>query len=177
LQVEYVGLEDVRGYARNSKTHPQKQIDAIKASIEQFGFNNPLLVDSTGEIVAGHGRLEAAKQLGLTKLPVIRLGHLNDVQKRAYVIADNKLAESAEWDLALLAEELAKIQEDGIDISLTGFTTEELEVLQNRSNFDWDSAFNEDQVETDFTQQQERKAKNAKPVTCPHCQKEFVPGA
>jgi DNA modification methylase len=113
-------------FARNPRTHSDAQVAQIAASIAEFGFNNPILVDTKAGIIAGHGRLLAARKLGLTEVPVIVLDHLSESQKRAYIIADNKLAENAGWDSELLRVELAALQEESFDISLIGFEDEEL---------------------------------------------------
>src|SRR5580700_19046 len=107
-------------YARNPRTHSDAQVAQITASIAEFGFNNPILVDTKAGIIAGHGRLLAARKLGLTEVPVIVLDHLSEAQKRAYIIADNKLAENAGWDDELLRSELAALQEEDFDVSLLG---------------------------------------------------------
>src|SRR5580658_7168163 len=101
-------------WARNPRTHSDAQIAQIAASIEEFGFNNPILVDTKAGIIAGHGRLLAARKLELTEVPVIVLDHLTEAQKRAYIIADNQLALNAGWDEPLLREELAALQEGGL---------------------------------------------------------------
>jgi len=113
-------------YTRNPRTHNETQIVQIAASISQFGFNNPILVDTTNGIIAGHGRLLAARKLGLTEVPVIVLDHLTEAQKRAYIIADNQLALNAGWDEDLLRSELAALQHENFDVSLIGFEDEEL---------------------------------------------------
>ena len=105
----------------------------IAASIAEFGFLNPILVDSRAGIVAGHGRLLAAQKLGLAEVPVVVLDHLSETQRRAYVIADNKLAMNAGWDDAVLADELREIKADGLDLALVGFSDEELDVLLGRN--------------------------------------------
>lgn len=114
-------------YARNARTHSAEQIEKIAASILEFGFNNPILVDAQRGIVAGHGRLEAAKSLGMGQVPVIELTHLTEEQKRAYVIADNRLAEDAGWDADLLKAELTELEALDFDLALTGFTDVEIE--------------------------------------------------
>jgi ParB-like chromosome segregation protein Spo0J len=116
-------------YARNPRTHSDAQVAQIAASIAEFGFNNPILVDSKAGIIAGHGRLLAARKLGLTEVPVIVLDHLSEAQKRAYIIADNKLAENAGWDEDTLREELAALQAEDFDVRLIGFEDEELAKL------------------------------------------------
>ena len=119
-------LDRLIPFARNPRTHSDAQIAQIAASIAEFGFNNPILVDTKAGIIAGHGRLLAARKLGLTEVPVIVLDHLSEAQRRAYVIADNKLAENAGWDDELLRSELAALQEEGFDISAIGFEDDEL---------------------------------------------------
>lgn len=114
-------------YERNARTHSPEQIDKIAASILEFGFTNPILVDGAAGIIAGHGRLAAAQKIGMPEVPVIELSHLTDAQRRAYILADNRLAEDAGWDEALLAGELAALQQDGFDLALTGFTDQEIE--------------------------------------------------
>src|SRR6266849_5579530 len=114
-------LDRLIPYARNPRTHSDAQIAQIAASIKAFGFNNPILVDSKAGIIAGHGRLLAARKLGLEEVPVIVLDHLTDAQKRAYIIADNQLALNAGWNEDLLRIELAALQQEDFDVSLVGF--------------------------------------------------------
>ncbi len=116
-------------YAGNARTHSDEQIAQIAASIEEFGFTNPILADGEGVIIAGHGRLLAAQRLGLEKVPVITLGHLTDAQRRALVIADNKIAENAGWDEEMLRVEIEALQELEFDLDLIGFSDEELDDL------------------------------------------------
>ena len=113
-------------FARNSRTHSDEQVAQIAASIREFGWTNPILIDGANGIIAGHGRLAAARKLGLDAVPVIVLDHLTDAQKRALVIADNKLALNAGWDFELLASEIEGLGEDGFDLSLLGFNEDEL---------------------------------------------------
>ena len=113
-------------YARNARTHSDAQIAQIAASIAEFGFTNPILAGSDGVIVAGHGRLAAAQKLGIETVPVVVLDHLTPTQRRALVIADNRIAENAGWDEAMLQVELAALQEDSFDLSLTGFDADDL---------------------------------------------------
>lgn len=117
-------------YARNSRTHSDAQVAQIAASIREFGFTNPVLVDADGGVLAGHGRLLAARKLGMAYVPVIELGHLTQAQRRAYVLADNKLALNAGWDDELLRVELADLKDAGFDLALTGFSLDEIEALQ-----------------------------------------------
>ena len=119
-------VADLVPYARNSRTHSQQQVDKIAASIREFGFLNPIIVDAGNGIVAGHGRVMAAQKLGLASLPVIEAAHLTEAQKRAYVIADNRLALDAGWDNELLKIELQDLDAEGFDLSLTGFNLDEI---------------------------------------------------
>ena len=119
-------LEKLIPYARNPRTHSAGQVAQIAASIASFGFNVPILVDTKDGIIAGHGRLLAARKLGLTHVPVIVLDHLTDAQKRAYIIADNQLALNADWDEELLRTELAALQDEDFNVALIGFEDEEL---------------------------------------------------
>ena len=116
-------------YAKNARTHSPEQVAQIAASIVEFGFVNPILVDTNAGIIAGHGRLLAARKLGLGECPVVVLDHLSETQRRAYIIADNKLAQNAGWDDATLAAELGDLEAEGVDLSLVGFSDEELEEL------------------------------------------------
>ena len=116
-------------YARNARTHSPEQVAQIAASIVEFGFVNPILVDSNAGIIAGHGRLLAARKLGLVEVPVVVLDHLDEMQRRAYVLADNKIALNAGWNDALLADEVRALQTDGFDLDLAGFSGDELDSL------------------------------------------------
>jgi DNA modification methylase len=121
-----LSVADLVPYARNSRTHSPQQVDKIAASIREFGFLNPIIVDGLNGIVAGHGRVLAAQKLGLSELPVIDASHLSEAQKRAYVIADNRLALDAGWDNEMLKIELQDLEADGFDLSLTGFELDEI---------------------------------------------------
>ena len=131
LKVRYQNVEALKPYRGNARTHSDKQITQIAASIGKFGFNNPVLVDGDNRIVAGHGRVAAAKRLGLDNVPTIRLDHLSDGERRAYVIADNRLAELAGWDRDILRIELQGLADLdlGFDLEITGFDTAELDLL------------------------------------------------
>ena len=122
-------VEALVPYARNSRTHSDEQVTQIAASIREFGFTNPVLVDDDGGIVAGHGRVMAARQIGMTAVPTINVGWLSEHQRRAYVIADNQLALNAGWDDEALAAELSSLGEAGFDIGLVGFSDAEMERL------------------------------------------------
>lgn len=124
--IEQLPVDELVPYARNSRTHSPDQVAQIAASIREFGFTNPVLVDEAGTIIAGHGRVMASRELGLSTVPCIRLSHLSPSQRRAYVIADNKLALNAGWDEAMLAAELQALQDDGFSVLLTGFGDDEI---------------------------------------------------
>ena len=125
-KIEHWPIERLLPYIRNPRTHSEAQVAQIAASIAEFGFTAPILAGSDGGIVAGHGRLAAARKLGLTTVPVVVLDHLTPTQRRALVIADNKIAENAGWDEELLRLELAELQEADFDLALTGFDADEL---------------------------------------------------
>lgn len=129
MQIEFMALQLLTPYARNSRTHSDEQVAQIAASIREFGFTNPVLIDEHDGIIAGHGRVMAAQRLQLTDVPCIRLAHLTEAQKRAYVIADNKLALNAGWDDDALAAEMAWLKEQEYDLQLTGFVGDELDQL------------------------------------------------
>jgi DNA modification methylase len=116
-------------YARNARTHTDEQVAQIAASIKEFGWTNPILVDGDNGVIAGHGRLAAARKLGMTEVPVIELAHLTETQKRAYILADNRLAEKAGWDNELLSLELADLKLSNFDIDLIGFSADECDAL------------------------------------------------
>jgi len=129
LKIVYKKTEDLIPYARNSRTHDEAQIAQIAASIKEFGFTNPILLDGKNGIIAGHGRVMAAQKLNEDKVPTIELAHLNDIQKRAYIIADNKLALNAGWDNQMLALEIDDLKDAGFDLDLIGFSIDEIEEL------------------------------------------------
>ena len=131
FQIEELPITHLRPDPRNARTHSRHQIRQIAVSIENFGFVNPVLIDTADRIIAGHGRVEAAMLLGLQHVPVIRVAHLSDVQKRALAIADNKIALNAGWNVELLAEELQFLTEIDIDfdVTITGFETAEVDIL------------------------------------------------
>ena len=129
MKIENIAIESLIPYARNSRTHSEEQVAQVAASIKEFGFTNPVLIDEQGGIIAGHGRTMAARKLGLAEVPCIRLSHLTEAQKRAYVIADNKLALNAGWDEKMLALEFKDLQDMGFDLELTGFGMGDIDEL------------------------------------------------
>jgi DNA modification methylase len=126
LKIQYKKIEDLIPYVNNSRTHSEEQVTQIASSIKEFGWTNPILVDGENGVIAGHGRILAGKKLGHTEIPTIELSGLSDAQKKAYVIADNKLALNAGWDAEVLKVEFEELQNLGYDLSLTGFSDKEL---------------------------------------------------
>ena len=132
MKIEKIPTDKLIPYARNSKRHEPAQISKLCGSIREFGFNNPVLIDKDNGIIAGHGRVLAAQQLGLADVPCIRLGHLTDNQRKAYILADNKLAEiGGGWDQEMLGLELAELREADFNLDLAGFNDDEIEAALN----------------------------------------------
>ena len=136
LAIAYQSIETLIPFARNARTHSEEQIASIAASIREFGFNNPILVDGQRGVIAGHGRILAARKLEMTELPVIELAHLTETQKRAFILAENKLTERAGWDQELLSLEIADLQAAGFDLDLTGFNAGEIDALLAKAGED-----------------------------------------
>ena len=127
MQISKIKIKDITPYKNNSRTHSSEQITQISKSIEEFGFNNPILIDENKGVIAGHGRLLAAQELGFEEVPTIELKHLSDNQRKAYIIADNKLALNANWNMDLLKSELQSLNAENIDLSIIGFKNGELD--------------------------------------------------
>src|SRR5689334_15267591 len=127
VRVERRPIGSLEPYARNPRTHSPAQVEKLAGSLRAFGWTNPILVDAAAGIIAGHGRLRAAKRLGLAEVPVIRLDHLSEAQRRAFLLADNCLALDAGWDENLLALELGELNGLAFDLALTGFSPRELD--------------------------------------------------
>ena len=163
LEVKYRKAVDLIPYINNSRTHSEEQINQVAASIKEFGFTNPILLDDSGGIIAGHGRLLAAKKLSLSEVPTITLSNLSEAQKKAYVIADNKLALNAGWDDEMLKLEITQLDEMEFDLKLIGFDSDELAILLDNVNFD--PATEDEQGQLDELE--------PKYIDCPHCGKEF----
>jgi hypothetical protein len=134
VPVTLVAVDQLIPYKGNARTHSHKQVRQIADSIARFGFTNPVLIDDDGMIIAGHGRVKAAKLLGLTAIPALRLSHLSAAEKRAYVIADNRLAEKAGWDAEILAIELRGLIDLDFEVELTGFGMDEIEIILDEGN-------------------------------------------
>ena len=141
--LEHLALDVLTPYARNSRTHSPEQVAQIAASIREFGFTNPVLIDEANGIIAGHGRVLAARELGLTTVPCLRLSHLSEAQKRAYIIADNKLALNAGWDFEVLEAEIRALEEEDFNLDLLGFNEKELEAIIDLEDAD-DVGYNDE---------------------------------
>lgn len=129
-KIEWMSVETLIPYAKNARTHSDEQVAQIAGSIKEFGFNNPVLIDKENSIIAGHGRLMAARKLGMDKVPVVQLDHMTEAQRKAYVLADNRIALNSGWDAGMLSLELQELKDD-IDLSLLGFDADELDALLN----------------------------------------------
>lgn len=160
LRVEYRPLESLVPFARNPRAHSEEQIAQIAASIREFGFTNPILPDGENGIIAGHGRLSAARKLGLETVPCIELGHLTEKQKRAYLIADNKIAQNSLWNEEFLRLELTELKELGANLELIGFNPMEIA----------DITLGKD---VDFKEYDKSAADDVELITCPECGKSF----
>ena len=163
LKIIFKKTMELIPYINNTRTHDEKQIKQIASSIKEFGFNNPILIDEKGEIIAGHGRLLASELLKLEEVPCIELKHLTKAQKKAYVIADNKIALNAGWNEELLKLEIESLKELDFDLVLLGFDSLELEDILGESQ----------EIEMkDFFEEIEQKEKVEKTFICEHCGKE-----
>jgi ParB-like chromosome segregation protein Spo0J len=131
LQIEYKSTDELIPYVNNSRTHSESQVTQIAASIKEFGFTNPILTDGTNGVIAGHGRLLAAKKLGMKSVPVIELHGLDEIKKKAYVIADNKIALNSSWDIELLSLEIDALKQFDYEIEKLGFSDDDLLRLSN----------------------------------------------
>lgn len=163
MEIVYKKVNDLIPYINNSRTHSEEQVNQIVASINEFGFTNPLLIDEKDNIIAGHGRLLASKKLKMEEVPCIVLPGLTEAQKKAYIIADNKMALNAGWDFNLLSLELENLKELDFDLELTGFSVDEIDGLLNT---------NEDIEDNDY-EEQDLKENNTQLHKCPECGCEF----
>lgn len=143
LQLESIAIEKLIPYARNSRTHSDEQIAQIAASIKEFGFTNPVLIDKDDGIIAGHGRVSAARKLSLTTIPCLRLKNLTETQKKAYIIADNKLALNAGWDNEMLTIEIEELLADGFAMDIFGFDPAEIQNISDQPDFEPNSSTKE----------------------------------
>ena len=165
LSIEYRATGEIIPYINNSRMHSEQQVQQVAASIKEFGFTNPILIDQDGGIIAGHGRLLAAQMLGMDEVPTITLEGLTEAQRKAYVIADNQLALNSGWDLDALKVELERLGELDFDMDLLGFDDDVLTNLINTIEPNFDPATEEEQGQLDEL--------DPKWIDCPHCGKEF----
>ena len=169
-RIEMWPLDRLRPYEKNARTHSAEQIAQIAASIQEFGFTNPILVDGADGILAGHGRLAAAKDMGLAEVPVIVLDHLSAAQQRAYILADNQLALNAGWDMELLQQEIVGLNLADFDLSLLGFDEDRIAGLLDPEGIDREESApkdhkgSEEYGEEDFSEFEHK---------CPRCNFEF----
>jgi hypothetical protein len=136
MKIETTPIDKLVPYVNNARTHSPEQVDQIAASIKEFGFNNPVLIDKKNGIIAGHGRVQAARKLELKEVPTVRLEHLTETQKKAFIIADNKIAMNAGWDDELLALELKDLDDVMFDLNLTGFDAAQINEMFNVNDYD-----------------------------------------
>jgi ParB-like chromosome segregation protein Spo0J len=129
MEIEQIDIEDLIPYAMNARTHSDAQVAQIAGSIKEFGFNNPVLIDKDNVLIAGHGRVMAGRKLGLKEVPAIRLGHLTENQKKAYILADNRIALNSSWDYELLESEMRDLKDADYDLGSLGFDEKELELI------------------------------------------------
>lgn len=168
-QIERIPVADLIPYARNARTHSEEQVGQIAGSIQEFGFNVPVLIDAQNSIIAGHGRVLAAQRLKLDTVPCIRLTHLTDAQRRAYILADNRIALNSGWDEAMLQVELEELHADDVDLGLLGFEAGELEKLLN--------LMPTDEAPPDSSAKEINPDEFSMQAKCPRCQFEFNPKA
>jgi len=160
-QIEQIALKKLIPYARNSRTHSDIQVSQIAASIREFGFTNPVLITENYDILAGHGRVLAAKKLGMDSVPCIKVDHLNEFQRKAYIIADNQLALNSGWDFDMLSVEIDELNDVKFDVSLLAFTNEQLAEMIGSPEEPVDNELKAD-------------PKDKETCICPKCHFEFV---
>jgi len=169
VTVNHVSIESLTPQSRNARTHSKQQIRQIAASIKEFGFTNPFLIDRTNKIIAGRGRVAAAKLLGMKLVPTIRLENLTEDQIRAYVIADNRLAENAGWDSSMLAIELQHLLtiDGALDATITGFEVPEIDLILREASGKQDEDDVFDVEETNLTVTQSGEPRRPITISCP----------
>lgn len=167
MEIIYKNIDELVPYVNNSRTHSESQVDKICGSIKEYGWTNPILIDDKNVIIAGHGRYLAGKKLGIKEVPCIVLSGLTEAQKKAYVIADNKMALDASWDFDILKNEIENLKELDFDPTLTGFDEFELSnILSDKEN-------TEDLPLRVEGEKQEFKESEKKMHVCPNCGCEF----
>ena len=162
MKIEKISIDKIQMYENNAKIHPEWQVEQIKNSIKEFGFNDPIAIDENNVIIEGHGRYLALKELDYTEVEIIRLDHLTESKKNAYILAHNKLTLNTTFDTDILKCELNKLRTEDFDLRLTGFENYEIEELLSEDEVDMSDFFTN-----------ENKEANAKLKTCPHCGEEL----
>lgn len=162
-KIEYIAIDALKEYERNTRTHDAEQVEQLKRSITEFGFTNPVLIDENNVIIAGHGRRSAARELGMKEVPCLRLSGLTESQVKALRIADNQLALNAGWDEEMLRIELADLKDENFDLDLLGFSLDELEHFSQERDIDGFFERAEEQ------QGEAAKEKKKECIKCPHC--------
>ena len=162
MKIEKVKIKEIKLYENNAKIHPEWQVEQIKNSIIEFGFNDPIAIDENNVIIEGHGRYLALKELDYTEVEIIRLDHLTESKKNAYILAHNKLTLNTAFDTDILKYELNKLRTEDFDLRLTGFENYEIEELLSEDEADMSDFFTN-----------ENKEANTKLKTCPHCGEEL----
>ena len=162
MKIEKVKIEEIKLYENNAKIHPEWQVEQIKNSIIEFGFNDPIAIDENNVIIEGHGRYLALKELNYTEVEIIKLDHLTENKKNAYILAHNKLTLNTAFDTDILKYELNKLRTEDFDLRLTGFENYEIEELLSEDEADMSDFFTD-----------ENKEANTKLKTCPHCGEEL----
>ena len=162
MEIFNINIEEIKEYENNSKLHPKWQIEQIINSIQEFGFNDPIAIDEDNTIIEGHGRYLACRELGYKTIPCIRLSDLNEEQKRAYIIAHNKLTLNTEFDIDKLEYELNALQVIGFDVELTGFDETEIEELKAKAELIDTSDYGEEDLKNDYQEPNKK-------VCCPNC--------
>lgn len=164
-EMKIVKVKDLKPYKNNAKVHSDYQVGLIVESIKEFGFINPVLIDEKNNVLAGHGRIEAAKVLGIEKLPAIIISGLSEIEKKAYIIADNRLGEIAAWDNRLIAEELKLLKEADFNTDVTGFSVDDI-----------DFSFLEEKEETENDKKEKKSVMGGQACECPRCKCLFMNG-
>ena len=164
MKIEIKRIDSLTGYEKNARTHDEQQLRDLQSSIKTFGFTLPIEIDENNIILSGHARVLAAKMCGLTEIPTIVQKHLTGPARRAYIIAANKIALKAGWDMALLKEELATLKDEGFDLGLTGFDESEVNILLDL-DADFSPGLADDQGKLDVLE--------PKWIDCPHCGEQF----
>lgn len=158
-KLQNVAIEKLVPYERNAKMHDQFQVDKLKESIKRFGFVSPILIDEQNNVLAGHGRILAARELGMDKIPAVYVEGLSEAERRAYILADNKLSELGEWSMDLVEEELKWLDDQDFEIDVTGFDLVDSDL---------------DVSDDDFIKDTEITKSKEKTVVCPHCGQSFT---